>query len=85
MLDTAPKRRWFRLRPTTIAISVWLSLTAAATALGGFASLYTGKASDLPQWNGWSYLLFCAREGAMVGGTLALPIALVVFLFLWFA
>jgi hypothetical protein len=84
-MTTAPKRRWFRVSPITVAAAVWLSLTALATVIGGCGSLYTGKAADIPQWNGWSYLLFCAREGAMLGGVLALPVALAVFVFLWIA
>lgn len=74
---TAPKR------PLVFATIAWLGLIAAATALGGFSSLFTGKVTELPKWNGWSYLVFCAREGAMLGTVLALPLALITFLFAW--
>jgi hypothetical protein len=67
------------MRPILIAIVVWMGLIGAAAAFGGFMSLYTGKASELPKWNGWSYLIFCAEQGAMFGAVLTWPIALVVF------
>ena len=41
-----------------------------------------GKAEELPKWNGWSYLFFCAKEFAMMGAILTLPIAVIIALVL---
>lgn len=71
------------MRHLRIAIFVWLGLIAAAAAFGCFMSLYTGKASELPTWNGWAYLVFCAQEGATFGAILTWPIALFVWLLAW--
>ena len=73
------------MRPLIIAVIVWLVLIAAASILGGYSSLYTGIASELPKWNGWSYLLFCAREFAILGAVLTLPVAVLVFIGAWMA
>ena len=65
------------LRSAIIGLSVWLGLIAAAAAFGAFTSLYAGDASELPKWNGWGYLTFSAKEGAMFGFVLSWPIALI--------
>jgi hypothetical protein len=49
------------------------------------ASTYTGKASELPKWNGLDYFLFCGKEFAMLAGAISLPFAVMFFIFLWWA
>jgi hypothetical protein len=44
---------------------------------GAVMSLFTGKADDLPQWNGVSYMVFCAKEGFLFGAIVAFPVALI--------
>ena len=63
-----------------VGILIWLGLIAASAVFGSVMSLFTGESSELPKWNGWSYLAFCAKEGAMFGAVLTWPIALIVFL-----
>jgi hypothetical protein len=67
------------LRPITLAVAVWLAFILLASLCGALMSFYTGKAADLPKWNGWSYLLFSAEEFAMFAAMLTWPISLVVF------
>jgi hypothetical protein len=67
---------------TTLA---WLCVLGAGFALGGVASTYTGKASELPKWNGLDYFLFCGKEFAMLAGAISLPFAVMFFIFLWWA
>ena len=62
-----------------LAVFVWFFLIALASIFGGFMSFFTGKAEELPKWNGWSYLFFSAKAGAMMGAILTLPIALITF------
>jgi hypothetical protein len=71
------------MRPFIIGLLVWLGLTIAASALGGILSLYTGDASELPQWNGWTYFLFGVAEGALFGAMFTWLIALLVFVIAW--
>jgi hypothetical protein len=52
---------------------------------GASMSLFTGRAEELPKWNGFDYMLFCAREGAMLGTVAALPLAATAFMFAWIA
>jgi hypothetical protein len=68
------------MRALGIAIVAWIGLLFAGAVVGGFASSFTGYASELLKWNGWSYVMFCAQEGAMFGAVLTWPIALIVFL-----
>jgi hypothetical protein len=72
------------MRSLGIAVIVGTVLVTAAAFVGGVLSLFTGKATDLPQWNGWPYFFFCAREGAIFGAIVALPIAGVAFILLAF-
>ena len=61
------------------AFLVWLALVGVSATFGGLTSLFTGDSKQLPTWNGWSYFLFCAKEGAMFGAILTWPIALIAF------
>jgi len=67
------------------AILVWCCFIVLASALGGFLSFYTGKAEELPKWNGWSYLIFSAKEGAMFGAILTWPLAIIALVFSFFS
>lgn len=68
------------MRSLWMTLSVWLALAACGACLGGVLSCYTGKAGDLPQWNGWDYFLFCMREWFAFGAIFTIPIAVAVFL-----
>jgi len=74
--SVAPSR-W--LRPVVVALLVWCCLIFLASALGALLSFYTGKAAELPKWNGWSYLVFSAKEFAMMGAILSSPFAVIAF------
>ncbi len=71
------------MRSLTIGILVWLALIAAATVYGGLMSLCTGNGAELPKWNGWFYLFFCAQQGAMFAVVLTWPIPIVVSIVAW--
>ena len=75
--------RW--LRSLGLAVLVWCFFIALATAFGGVMSFGTGKAEELPKWNGWFYLCFCAKEGAIFGTILTWPLALIAFVVSWLA
>jgi hypothetical protein len=72
---------WWRgaIRASCITFLVWLCFIVAAAILGGLSSFYTGRAEELPKWNGWAYLIFSVKEGAMFGALVTWPLALVVF------
>ncbi len=72
---SAAPSRW--LRSVITALLVWCCFIFLASALGAFLSFYTGKAAELPNWNGWSYLMFSAKEGAMFGAILSWPLAII--------
>ena len=68
------------MRALLIGIIAWLGFIVAGAVFGAFLSLGTGTRSELPKWNGWSYLVFVVKEGAMAGVELTWPIALLVFI-----
>jgi len=73
------------MRPLIVAVLVLFGLLAIATMVGAFMSFLTGRADELPQWNGLTYLIFCAKEGAMFGTMCAVPIAVLTFVVVWLA
>jgi ABC-type Fe3+-siderophore transport system permease subunit len=72
------------MRALVTALSLWLILIAIAAMFGGLTSFITGKSADLPQWNGWSYLFFSVKEGALFAILLTWPLPLFLFLVFWF-
>ena len=82
---SAPPRssRW--LRSVVISMCVWVFFILLASAFGGLSSFYTGKAGEIPKWNGLSYFLFSAKEGAMMGAILTCPCAAIAFVVSYFA
>ncbi len=52
--------------------------------LGGFLSIQTTAAGEMPKWNGWSYFFFSVKEIAMVGAMLALPLSLIILVVTYF-
>ena len=41
-------------------------------------SFYTGKAEELPKWNGWPYLVFSVKEFAVMGVIVTWPLAVII-------
>jgi hypothetical protein len=72
------QRTSFAIRAFRFALLVWVCCIAAAAITGGLASFWTGRTEELPKWNGWSYLVFCGKEGAILGAILTWPLALFV-------
>jgi hypothetical protein len=66
-------------RALSFGIIAWVGLVLAGAVVGRLLSFGTGTASELPKWNGWSYLAFSAREGARAAEVLTWFVALVVF------
>jgi hypothetical protein len=64
---------------------VWFVFILLASAFGGLTSFFTGKAAELPKWNGLHYLLFCAKEGAMMGVIVTWPCGVIAFVVSYFA
>lgn len=62
------------MRSLTLAARIYFGLILLAAFGGALSSFFTGKARDLPQWNGWSYLIFCVKEFAFFGAMMAFPI-----------
>jgi len=81
---TAQNRRRI-VTAVTVSAIVWVCLIIAASGFGGMMSLYTGEAAELPKWNGWAYFFFSAKEGAMLGAVLSLPLVIIVFILAWVA
>jgi hypothetical protein len=77
--------RRLRMRALLISIAVWFDLILVGATWGGLGSFYTGKASELPKWNGWNYFWFAAKEGAIISSILSFPIAVIAFLIIWSA
>ena len=62
-----------------MAFALWCCLVGLAAILGARLSYYTGRAHEIPKWNGWSYLIFSVKEFALIGAILALPFAMITF------
>ena len=77
-----PSRLW---RSVIVASAVWCCFIGLAAMFGGILSLFTGKADELPTWNGWSYLAFSVKEGTMFGVILTWPFALIAFVLSYIA
>lgn len=73
------RKRAHFLHAILAGVVTWSSLIVLASILGAVASCYTGKASELPKWNGWQYLLFSAKEFAKFGAVLSGPVAVAAF------
>lgn len=71
------------MRPLAVAATVWFSLTIIAAICGGVLSMFTGKAGNLPQWNGWPYFIFCTKEGMLFGQLIAFPAAILALVVAW--
>ena len=65
-------------RFAVVTVLIWGLFITCATVFGATTSFYTGKAEELPKWNGWSYLFFSAREFAVMGVILTWPIAMTI-------
>ena len=76
---------WQLWQPAIVSAAVWCCCIGLAAMFGGILSFFTGKADELPKWNGWSYLAFSLKEGAMFGVILAWPFAMIAFVvsYLW--
>lgn len=67
-----------------ISVTLWLGCIGAGAVLGAHLSFYSGERSQLPKWNGWDYLLFSAKESAILCGIFGIPIAVIAFCMAWF-
>jgi hypothetical protein len=81
--DEQAMQRRYVSKPLIMAATTWFIQVGLAVLLGAIASLYTGRAEELPNWNGWSYMFFSARDFAMVGMVVALPMTLIVLCLTW--
>lgn len=68
-----------------MAAAAWCCYIGLAAILGGILSFCTGYTEEIPKWNGWSYLIFSMKEGAMLGIVLTCPAALIVFFISYFS
>ena len=68
------------MRAAIVSSVLWIGLICVGAIVGAYSSFLTGKSTEIPKWNGWSYLWFCMKDFAILTALVTFPIAAFVFL-----